>query len=173
MHKRTGVVVAVLTGLSACGSSGASFPAAPPADVCSVLSPTDVRTLLPTAAAGVPSQSASSSDFWMLECDWHDGASAGSSQEVSLVVYGALTATGNSDLDAALARSADGAEQSMPVSHVGEQAVYADFASPYDVHQSLGARSGGYWVTVTAWNFPALCGATQLEAPVIKALGVL
>ncbi|HLK93517.1 MAG TPA: hypothetical protein VKZ18_26740, partial [Polyangia bacterium] len=77
------------------------------------------------------------------------------------------------DLDAALARSGDGAQQSMPVSHVGEQAVYADFAGAYDVHQTLGARSGAYWVSVTAWNFPSLCAAPQLDPLVIEALGDL
>jgi hypothetical protein len=173
MHKRGLALLLVTMGLSACGGSTPFAPAAQPADVCSVLTLADVQTVFATAAPGAAAQSATSSDFWMLECDWHDGAASATSQEVSLVVYGALTSTGDADLDAALARSGDGAQQAMPVSHVGEQAVYADFAGPYDVHQSLGARSGPYWVSLTAWNFPSLCAAPQLDPLVVKALGEL
>jgi hypothetical protein len=174
MQTRTFALVTVVTVLAGCGGAGskATLPAVQPADICGVLPLGDVQTIFPTAAPGLAVQSATSSDTWMEECDWSD-STPGGAQQVTLVVYGALTSAGDGQLDVALQLSGDGAELSMPVGHVGDQAVYAQFAGPYDVHQSLGARSGSYWVTLTAWNFPLACADPQLNPLVNEAIGDL
>jgi hypothetical protein len=149
------------------GSSGFT-PATEPADICSLLTLADAQTILPSAGAGVVQPVIATADVWMVQCDWDDPSNNGKS--VELILEGALTATGNSDLDGILRTAGTGATQSMMVSGLGDGAIYVNTTG---IEQILEARSGSYLVNVTAVFITPDVTASPLQPLVQKVISGL
>jgi hypothetical protein len=150
--------------------STSTFPAPEPADVCSLLTLADVQSILPTAVPGVASTGAPNSDIWGIECDWE-----GSSSGVSLLVEGAKAPAALSVFDLAIqgAEVATTGVQIMPISDVGDEAVYVDDTRMNAVKQELQAASGNYWVGLIAAGFTTPVTLVQLQPLVVKVLNSL
>jgi hypothetical protein len=150
--------------------STSSFPAPEPADVCSLLTLADVQSVLPTAVPGVASTGASNSDAWGIECDWE-----GSSSGVSLLVEGAKAPAAVSVFDLAIqdAEIATTGVQIVPISDVGDEAVYVNDTRMNAVKQELQAASGNYWVGLIAAGFTTPVTLAQLQPLVVKVLNGL
>lgn len=146
------------------GSGGGTFtPATPPADVCSLLTLTDVQAVLPTASAGVIEPTADTPDIWNRICKWEGGA--GSAESIELVVFGATTKDGLTGLQV----MASGlGSTSTPVSGLGDSAAYWEEGTS-DV--GLVALQGSQAVDVTAYFFTQFPTADQLKPLVSKVLG--
>jgi hypothetical protein len=190
MRLRGVVIVIALAALPACGNTKtdarndaktnadassdaggpSSFPAPESADVCSLLTLADVQSILPTAVPGVAGTGAPSSDAWGIECDWD-----GSSGSVSLLVEGAKVPAELSTFDLTIqgAEVATSGVQIMPISDVGDEAVYFNDTRMDTVRQELQATSGNYWVGLIAADFTTPVTLAQLQPLVVKVLNSL
>jgi hypothetical protein len=150
--------------------STSSFPAPEPADVCSLLTLADVQSIVPTAVPGVGGTGAPNSDIWGIECDWE-----GSSSSVSLLVEGAKApaALGVFDLAIQGVEVATTGVQIMPISDLGDEAVYFNDTRMNAVKQELQAASGKYWVGLIAAGFTTPVTLAQLQPLVVKVLNSL
>lgn len=146
------------------------FPAPEPADVCSLLTLADVQSILPTAVPGVASTGAPNSDIWGIGCEWE-----GSSSTISLLVEGAkdTAALGVFDLAIQGAEVATTGVQIMPISDVGDEAVYVNDTRMNAVKQELQAASGNYWVGLIAAGFTTPVTLAQLQPLAVKVLNGL
>jgi hypothetical protein len=172
MHTRRGLWVGLLLlAAPACGGgSGSGTPfvmTSPVADVCSLLTLADAQTLLPGATAGVQQTTDDTADVWTRECDWDAGGVSGMS--VTLVVDGALTSQGNTLLNI-LATTGAGSGTKMPVSGVGDKAIYFNDTG---LDQGLTALHAGYDVDVTVYFLTPDVPESSLQPLVVKAMGAL
>lgn len=147
-------------------ASGGFTPATPPADVCSLLTLSDVQGVLPNAQPGVAQQSpdTSAEGFWSRDCKW-DGATSATSLE--LVVFGALTQTGLAGIKIA----AQTGTTNTPVSGVGDEAHYWEESAQGT--NGLWALKAPYSVDTTAYFLKPFPNADQFKPLVVKALGQL
>jgi hypothetical protein len=161
-------IVAAAALLSACGGSGSFTPATQVADICSLLALSDVQTILPTAMDGTPQATLSTNDIFSQECDWND-SSTSSAMAVTLVIEGALTAQGASEINIVVGAD-QGSTQHMAVSGLGDRAEYINFTG---TDQLLGARTRSYLVDVTVYLFTPDVTEAQLQPLVAKAVNAL
>ncbi len=103
-----------------------------------------------------------------LAAGWPDSATP-SAKIVALILEGALTSAGASELDVALTAPSGGG-QPMAVSGLGDRAAYTDNPG---TTQLLGARVGNYLVNVTAYSLTPDVTEAQLEPLVANAIGGL
>jgi hypothetical protein len=157
--------------LSACGGS-AFEPAMMPADVCALLTQADAQTILPTAGPGAGQVNAQTNDYWSIECAWLDSSSSGPGPKyVSLIVAGALTSDGSSQLDDALTTSPNPTiVQAVAVSGLGDKAAYLN--DPGN-EQVLRARLGNYLADLRATSITPDVTELQLHPLVAKAIAGL
>jgi hypothetical protein len=149
-------------GAGGAGGTGVSVPATPPADVCALLTQTDVRTILPSAGPGKAAAPVDTPDLWVRLCTW----TAGGIPSVDLVVHGALTEAGRQQL-AILATVGPGDGTKTPVSGLGDSAVFWEDA---DINTlGLTALRGNYSVDVTAYFLERAPTQAQLIPLVRKA----
>ena len=145
------------------GSGGAFNPATPISDVCSLLTISDVQTVMPGARPGAEQQTPDTADigFWSRDCSWD--VSDTSVQSIELVVFGATTEQGLAGITAA-ARSGT---TNTPVSGLGTAARYwVD-----DAVNGLWALDGSLSVDVTAYYLTPMPTEAQLHPLVGKVLG--
>jgi hypothetical protein len=166
-----GFFVAML--LAACGGGGGGgdggggggfSPAQPPSDICSLLAPADIQTILPGVGAGAEQQTpdTSSLGFWSRDCKWQVSATAG--QSVELVIFGATTAQGLAGIKLA----AQTGTVNTSVTGLGDEAHYWEQDT---TDNGLWALRGSYSVDVTAYFFTPFPTEAQLQPLVAKALG--
>lgn len=170
---RGGFLVSVL--LTACGGGGGSggaadggggafSPAQPPSDICSLLTPSDIQTILPGVGPGAEQQTpdTSSLGFWSRDCKWQ--VSDMSAQSVELVIFGATTAQGLAGIKLA----AQSGKINTPVTGLGDEAHYWEQDT---TDNGLWAIRGSSSVDVTAYFFTPFPTEAQLHPLVAKVLG--
>jgi hypothetical protein len=166
---RAAAVSIALTLVPACGGGLGGFtPATQPADVCSLLPLLDIKTVLPTAAAGVARPGMTMPDQWKQECDWIDNRGLYVSPAIGLFLEGAVTPQGNSNLDVEFVSIGGGPMQGTAVGGLGTKALYFNVLN--GMSQFLEARTGSYLVSVEADNFPSPVSEAQLEPLVRKVI---
>ena len=152
------------SGAASTEAGGGGFtPATPIADVCSLLSTSDIQAVMPGARPGVeqPTPDTSGLGFWSRDCKWD--LSDTSAQSIELVVFGATTEQGLAGIQAA-ARSG---KISSPVDGLGEEARYW----VKDADNGLWAIEGPLSVDVTAYFLTPMPTQEQLQPLIAKALG--
>ena len=134
-----------IDGSTGAGGSTSFVAATPPADVCALLTLTDVQTILPTATAGtVEAPADPTPDVWTRICTWNAAAGLAS---VDLVLFGAVNAQGLQAVTI-IATTGPGNGTKTPVAGLGDRAIYWEDA---DVStRGLTALKGTYSVDVTA-----------------------
>jgi hypothetical protein len=146
------------------GESGGTFtPSAPISDVCSLLTISDIQTVMPGARPGVEQATPPTSDlgFWSRDCKWD--VSDTSVQAVELVIFGANTEQGLAGIKAA-ARSG---KTNTSVGGLGSEAHYwVD-----DSDNGVWAQNGSLSVDVTTYFLTPMPTEGQLHPFVAKVLG--
>ena len=145
------------------GSGGAFEPATPISDVCSLLTTSDVETVMPGARPGSEQQGPDTADlgFWSRDCMWD--VSDTSVQAIELVIFGATTEQGFAGITAA----AHSGKTNTPVSGLGTEARYwVD-----DAVNGLWALDGSLSVDITAYFLTPMPTEAQLHPLVGKVLG--
>ena len=147
---------------SAGGDGGAFKPATPISDVCSLLTVSDVETILPGARPGVEQQTPPTADlgFWSRDCKWD--VSDTSVQAIELVIFGATTEQGLLGLKAA----AHSGKTNSSVSGLGTDARF--WAE--DTDNGLWALNGSVSVDITAYFLSPMLTEAQLHPLVAKVL---
>jgi hypothetical protein len=154
------------SGASANGGAGGStnfVAASPPADVCALLTLTDVQTILPGAGAGAPEPVADTPDTWSRICKWKASGIA----SVDLVVFGAKTEQGLQALTI-MATTGPGNGPKTPVTGLGDRAVYWENSGINT--RGLTAQKGSYSADVTAYFVDPAPTQAQLTPLVQQAL---
>lgn len=144
--------------------AGGAFEAATPiSDVCSLLTISDVQTVLPGARPGVEQLTPPTTDlgFWSGDCKWD--VSDTSVEAIELVVFGATTQPGLLGLKAA-ARSG---KTNSSVSGLGTEARFWT----EDTDNGLWALNGSVSVDITAYFLSPMLTEAQLHPLVAKVLG--
>ena len=159
-------MVIALVFLPACGSD-AFTPAAPPADICSLLALADVQTIFPTAQHLYRGSAVMTMpDVWTAECQWNDA----SLLYVVLFLQGALTPRAIADLDVGYETVDPGGAPKVEVSGVGERAFYVDDTGRVQILQ---ARTGSYLVNLAAVLFTPDVTEAQLRPLVQRVISRL
>lgn len=148
----------------ATGGGGGAFQAAMPiSDVCSLLTTSDVQTVLPGARPGAEQQTPPTADlgFWSRDCKWD--VSDTSVQAIELVIFGATTEQGLLGLKAA----AHSGKTNSSVSGLGTEARF--WAE--DTDNGLWALNGSVSVDITGYFLTPMLTEAQLHPLVAKVLG--
>lgn len=145
------------------GGGGAFQPATPISDVCSLLTISDVQTVLPGARPGAEQQTPDTAayGFWSRDCKWD--VSDTSVQSIELVVFGATTEQGLLGIKAA----AQSHKTNSSVSGLGTEAHF--WAE--DTDNGLWALNGSVSVDITAYFLTPMLTEAQLHPLVAKVLG--
>lgn len=144
------------------GGGGGFTPATPIADVCSLLTLSDIQTVLPGAGPGVEQTGPDTSDlgFWSRDCKWD--VSDTSVESIELVIFGATTEQGLAGITAAAY-----GKSSSAVTGLGTDARYW----VEDVTSGLWAFDGSLSVDITAYFLTPMPTEAQLYPLVAKVLG--
>ena len=143
-------------------TGGAFKPATPISDVCSLLTTSDVQTIMPGARPGAEQQTPDTADFgfWSRDCSWD--VSDTSVQSIELVIFGATTEQGLAGIKAA----AQSGTTNTPVSGLGTEARYW----VEDADNGLWALDGSLSVDITAYFLTPMPTEAQLHPLVGKVL---
>jgi hypothetical protein len=144
------------------GGGGGFAPVTPIADVCSLLTLSDIQTVLPGARPGVEQTGPDTSDvgFWSRDCKWD--VSDTSVQNIELVIFGATSEQGLAGITAAIY-----GKSSTPVTGLGADARYW----VRDTDSGLWALNGSVSVDVTSYFLTPVASEEQLHPLVAKVLG--
>ena len=144
------------------GGVGGFVPATPITDVCSLLTLSDIQTVLPGAQPGIEQGGPDTSNlgFWSRNCEWE--VSDISAENIELVIFGATSEQGLLGITAA-GHSSSGS----PVAGLGTEASY--WVS--DLTRGLWAIDGSLSVDVTTYFVTTVATEEQLHPLVAKVLG--